>query len=46
MKAFGVLTFLSGFVMTLFEVFVAALQAYIFAVLAAVYLSLSIADEH
>ena len=46
MKAFGVLTFLSGFVMTLFEVFVAALQAYIFTVLAAVYLSLSIADEH
>ena len=46
MKAFGVLTFVSGFVMTLFEVFVATLQAYIFAVLAAVYLSLSIADEH
>ena len=46
MKAFGVLTFVSGFVMTLFEVFVAALQAYIFTVLAAVYLSLSIADEH
>jgi F-type H+-transporting ATPase subunit a len=46
MKAFGVLTFVSGFVMTLFEVFVAALQAYIFTVLTAVYLSLSIADEH
>jgi F-type H+-transporting ATPase subunit a len=46
MKAFGLLTFVSGFVMTLFEIFVAALQAYIFTVLAAVYLSLSIADEH
>ncbi len=46
MKAFGVLTFASGFVMTLFEIFVAALQAYIFTVLTAVYLSLSIADEH
>jgi F-type H+-transporting ATPase subunit a len=46
MKAFGVLTFASGAVMTLFEVFVAALQAYIFAVLTAVYISMSIADEH
>lgn len=46
MKVFGVLTFASGFVMTLFEIFVAALQAYIFTVLTAVYLSLSIADEH
>ncbi|HEY0118322.1 MAG TPA: F0F1 ATP synthase subunit A [Cellulomonas sp.] len=46
MKAFGLLTFVSGFVMTLFEAFVAALQAYIFTILAAVYISLSTADEH
>ncbi len=46
MKAFGALTFLSGFVMTLFEVFVAVLQAYIFTVLTAVYINLSITDEH
>lgn len=46
MKAFSLLTGVSGLVMTLFEIFVAALQAYIFTVLTAVYLSLSIADEH
>ncbi len=46
MQAFGALTFVSGFALTLFEVFVAALQAYIFVVLTAVYLSLSIKDEH
>lgn len=46
MKAFGALTLVSGLVMTLFEVFVAALQAYIFVILTAVYLSLSIEEEH
>jgi F-type H+-transporting ATPase subunit a len=46
MKAFGALTLASGFAITLFEVFVAALQAYIFVVLAAVYISLSVEDEH
>jgi F-type H+-transporting ATPase subunit a len=46
MKAFGALTFLSAIALTLFEVFVAALQAYIFVVLTAVYLSLSVEAEH
>jgi F-type H+-transporting ATPase subunit a len=46
MKVFGLLTFASGFAMLLFEAFVAALQAYIFTILSAVYISLSIADEH
>lgn len=46
MKAFGVLTFASAFALTLFEIFVAALQAYIFVVLTAVYLGLSIEEEH
>ncbi len=46
MKAFGALTFVSSFAVTLFEVFVATLQAYIFVVLTAVYLSLSIEEEH
>ena len=46
MKVFGALTFVSGIALTLFEVFVAALQAYIFVVLTAVYLSLSVEAEH
>ena len=46
MKAFGALTFAAGFAMTLFEAFVAALQAYIFVVLTAVYISLSVEEEH
>ena len=46
MTAFAVPSLLGGFAITLFEVFVAALQAYIFVVLAAVYISLSISDEH
>lgn len=46
MKPFGALTLAGGFAITLFEVFVAALQAYIFVVLTAVYLSQSIEDEH
>ncbi len=35
-----------GFAFTLFELFVAALQAYIFTLLTAVYLQLSLAEEH
>ena len=46
MKVFGALTFVSGIALTLFEVFVAALQAYIFVVLTAVYLNLSVEAEH
>jgi len=46
MKALGALTFVSGFALTLFEVFVAALQAYIFVILTAVYISLSVEEEH
>jgi F-type H+-transporting ATPase subunit a len=46
LKAFGALTLAGGFAITLFEVFVAALQAYIFVVLTAVYLSQSIEEEH
>jgi F-type H+-transporting ATPase subunit a len=43
---FGVGTFVFGFAFTLFELFVAALQAYIFTLLTAVYLQLSLAEEH
>ena len=39
-------TFVSAIALTLFEVFVAALQAYIFVVLTAVYLNLSVEAEH
>ncbi|GAA2525203.1 F0F1 ATP synthase subunit A [Rarobacter incanus] len=46
LKAFGGLTFVAGIAMTLFEVFVAALQAYIFALLAAAYINMSLEDEH
>ncbi|UJP41647.1 F0F1 ATP synthase subunit A [Cellulomonas palmilytica] len=46
MKSFGALTFVAGLAMTLFEMFVGALQAYIFVVLTAVYISLSVEHEH
>lgn len=46
LKGFGALTLAGGFAITLFEVFVAALQAYIFVVLTAVYLSQSIEEAH
>jgi F-type H+-transporting ATPase subunit a len=46
LKIFGALTFVSAIALTLFEVFVAALQAYIFVVLTAVYLNLSVEAEH
>ncbi|MDY2941264.1 MAG: F0F1 ATP synthase subunit A [Varibaculum sp.] len=41
-KAFGVLTFASALVMICFEVFIACLQAYIFAILTTVYINLSV----
>ena len=46
LKAFGALTLVSSLALMLFEVFVAALQAYIFVVLTAVYISLSVEAEH
>lgn len=42
MNAFGLATLLAGFAFTLFEILVAFLQAYIFAVLTAVYINLSV----
>jgi len=45
-KAFGAGTFLFGFVFTLFEILVAFLQAYVFTLLATVYIQLALADEH
>ncbi|MFT4285776.1 MAG: F0F1 ATP synthase subunit A [Protaetiibacter sp.] len=42
----GIGTFAFGAVFTLFELMVAALQAYVFTFLAAVYIQLSLADEH
>jgi F-type H+-transporting ATPase subunit a len=46
LKAFGALTFVGGLAITLFEVFVAALQAYVFAILATVYINMSLEEEH
>lgn len=45
-KAFGAVTFVAGFAFFLLEVFVAALQAYVFSILTAVYLQMSISEEH
>lgn len=45
-SALGVFTGAFGLAFTLFEVLVAVLQAYIFAVLTAVYIQLAVADEH
>lgn len=42
----GVLTWVMSFVMTLFEILVEFLQAYIFTLLAALYIAGSLADEH
>ncbi|MEK8228146.1 F0F1 ATP synthase subunit A [Oerskovia sp. M15] len=46
LKAISALTLVGGIAITLFEVFVAALQAYIFALLATVYINMSIEEEH
>lgn len=45
-KVFGIGTFAFGFAFTLFEVLVAALQAYVFTLLTAVYIQLALAEEH
>ena len=42
----GIGTLAFGFIFTLFEILVAGLQAYVFTFLAAVYIQLSLADEH
>ncbi|MFD6178667.1 MULTISPECIES: F0F1 ATP synthase subunit A [unclassified Isoptericola] len=46
MKLFGAGTFVAGFAFFFFEIFVAALQAYVFAILTAVYLNMSVEAEH
>ncbi|MBD8080092.1 F0F1 ATP synthase subunit A [Cellulosimicrobium arenosum] len=46
MKLFGAGTFVAGAAFFFFEIFVAALQAYVFAILTAVYLNMSIEAEH
>ena len=45
-SALGVGTLAFGFAFTLFEIFVAFLQAYVFAILTAVYIQLAVAEEH
>lgn len=46
LMGFGALTLAAGIFMTAFEVLVAFLQAYIFALLAAVYIGMSLEDSH
>jgi F-type H+-transporting ATPase subunit a len=45
-KLFGIGTLAFGFAFTLFELLVAVLQAYVFALLTAVYIQLALAEEH
>jgi F-type H+-transporting ATPase subunit a len=42
----GVGSLAFGFVFTLFEILVSVLQAYVFALLTAVYIQLAVAEEH
>ncbi len=46
LKPFGVFSFAAGFAFTLFEILVAFLQAYIFTLLTAVYISGAVSEEH
>jgi len=46
MKVLGVVTLAGGFAFFLLEIFVAALQAYVFAILTAVYLQMVLEPEH
>ncbi len=46
LKGLGFVTLAGGFAFFLLEIFVAALQAYVFAILAAVYINMSIESEH
>ncbi|WP_369401559.1 F0F1 ATP synthase subunit A [Demequina phytophila] len=46
MKSMAAVTFAAGFAFTLFEIFVALLQAYVFTMLAAVYLNMALEEEH
>lgn len=46
MKAFSVVSLAAGIAFTLFEILVALLQAYVFTLLSAVYLSMAIEEEH
>lgn len=45
-SAMGIVTLFGGFFMTLIELLVAVLQAYVFALLTTSYIQLSVADEH
>jgi F-type H+-transporting ATPase subunit a len=46
LKAMGAISLVAGFGFTLFEVLVALLQAYVFTLLAGVYISMAIEEEH
>lgn len=46
LKAMGALSLTAGVAFTLFEILVAALQAYIFTLLSAVYLNMAVEEEH
>jgi F-type H+-transporting ATPase subunit a len=46
LKAAGAVTLVAGFGFTLFEIFVALLQAYVFVMLSSVYLNMALEEEH
>ena len=46
LSAMGSVTLVAGFAFTLFEIFVSALQAYVFVMLSSVYLNMAVEEEH
>lgn len=46
LKSVGAVSLLAGVAFTLFEIFVALLQAYVFTILSALYINMSLEDEH
>ncbi|MDN4481116.1 F0F1 ATP synthase subunit A [Demequina muriae] len=46
LKAVGSVTLIAGLAFTLFEVFVSALQAYVFVMLSSVYITMAVEEEH
>lgn len=45
-KSIGAVSLVAGLAFTLFEIFVALLQAYVFTILSALYINMSLEDEH
>jgi F-type H+-transporting ATPase subunit a len=46
MKGVGAVSLVAGIAFTLFEIFIALLQAYVFVMLSSVYLNMALEEEH